>query len=72
MHSEARSFTAHPQTQGASLDVPILGFLSTRTNPWEGGCCHPYGATHNAIYPPLVESVATSEPEVEFFCVRHL
>lgn len=55
------------QTQGASFDVPILGFLSTRTNPWEAGCCHPYGATHSAIYPTLVESVATGEPEVEFF-----
>lgn len=67
MHPVARCFAAHPQTQGASFDVPILGFLSTRTNRWEAGCCHPYGATHNVIYPPQVESVATGEAEVEFF-----
>lgn len=52
--------------------MPILGFLSTRTNPWEAGCCHSYGATHTAIYPPLVELVAIGETEVEFFHVRHL
>lgn len=67
MHSVARSFTAHPQTQGASFSVPILGFLSTRINSWEAGCSHSYGATHNAIFPPLVESVATGEPEEELF-----
>lgn len=62
-----KEFHSIAQTWGAYFDVPILCFLSTRTSPWEAGCCHPYGPTHSAIYPPLVELVATGEPEVEFF-----